>query len=241
MLVTRFGVNSGLDQDVFTPYNFEAMQGKAGQAAYVNAAYTKDSRVGHSSPLNTKYLDKSLMLDSAWNPYIAASDQKAEYYQLGADVAIQRPISATCDLLLSAEINYADFKNDVGELKSSGGVTSADLLFKNWALSLRYAVVSPDENMAYTYTDAVTKETTLYPITDKNIQEIGGSIVRFIRNHNLKLIADLVVQMDVPVAIEEGNGAYNLMAQSDQVSYAANEGIELQENYIGKLMVQYEF
>ena len=40
-------------------------------AFFVNALYTKDTLIGHSTVLNVKLADKSLLLDSNWNPYIA--------------------------------------------------------------------------------------------------------------------------------------------------------------------------
>src|SRR5580698_851485 len=39
-------------------------------AFFVNALYTKDTLIGHSTVLNVKLADKSLLLDGNWNPYI---------------------------------------------------------------------------------------------------------------------------------------------------------------------------
>jgi hypothetical protein len=240
LMVGRFGINTGVDNNVLTPANV-VERGENGFAAYVNGAYTKDSRVGHSTPLNVKYYDKSLMLNSDWNPYIGASGQKAEFWQAGVDVAAQVSLCDTCDLLLSGEYNVADFSNDAGSLQTSGGALSANLIMENLVLGLRYALVDPDSNMAYVSTDEDTGEKTSYAITNKQIQEITPSIVYFLREHNVRLIADVAIQLDVPVSLETGHGVYNLMRQADQISYASKGGIELQDNYLASLIVQYDF
>jgi hypothetical protein len=188
-----------------------------------------------------KYYDKSLMLNSDWNPYIGASGQKAEFWQAGVDVAAQVSLCDACDLLLSGEYNVADFSNDAGSLQTSGGALSANLIMENLVLGLRYALVDPDSNMAYVSTDEDTGEKTSYAITNKQIQEITPSIVYFLREHNVRLIADVAIQLDVPVSLETGHGVYNLMRQADQISYASKGGIELQDNYLASLIVQYDF
>ncbi len=242
MLITRLGVNKDLDKDVFTPYqNSDEASTGVKYAAYVNGAYTEDSRVGHSTPLNVKYFDKSLMLNANWNPYIGAANQKAIFSQVGVDAAVEIPLSEKTDLRLSAEANIANFKNDAGSLEAIGGVIGANLMMKNWELGLRYAVVSPDSKFAYTRTDTETGEKTLFPITDKNISEITPSVVYYARKFGAKFIADLAIQLDVPMGIEKDHGLYNLMLQPDSVSNIAKGGKELQDVYVARLIAQYDF
>jgi hypothetical protein len=241
MFVTRVGLNNGLDEDVFSPRNGNVDSGDVQYSVFLNALYTEDSRVGHSSPLNVKYYDKSVMLLDTWNPYIKAYREKAEFTQYGIDAAVQSPLTDDCLLLLTAEYNVSDFQNNAGSLKNNGGMASVSFLMSDWTIGIRYATVDPDEDMAYTSTDAVTKKTTLYPITNKSITEITPSVVYYLRKYNMKFIADVAIQLDVPVSIEKGNGAYNLMQQPEQVSYVTNGGIELQDTYLAKLLVQYEF
>jgi hypothetical protein len=246
MFVGRMGINKGLDKDIFTPYNFNQEtgrlegRGKVKYAAYLNGMYSKDSRVGHSTPLNVKYYDKSLMLQSEWNPYIKAHDAKAEYSQFGVDAAIQIPTIHDCDLLLSSEINTTHFSNFKGSLNNVGGVFAANLLLDEWVFGLRYALVDPDPDMGYTdkSDDGTSK---IFPITDKSIKELTASAVYFLKKYDIKFIADVSYQMDVPVGVEKGLGVYNLMRQPDQVGKAANGGIELQDSYLTSLIIQYEF
>ncbi|MDA3873180.1 MAG: porin [Kiritimatiellae bacterium] len=241
MIVARVGFNDGLDEDVFTPVNANTAWGKSGFAAYLNGMYNEDSRVGHSTPLNVKYYDKSLMLNSAWNPYIKARGEKAVFYQFGGDVAWQFEISKEASLLLTAEANISQIDNNQGTIESVGGLVSANVIMENWSFGIRYGIVEPDSEMAYTETDETTGAKTLHQITDKSIQEITPSVVYFIPDTGFKIIAEVSYQIDTPVSIENGNGAYNLMRQSDQVSYATSGGIELQDNYIANLIVQYSF
>lgn len=240
MFVARLGVNSGLDQDAFTPVGADNAVNNNGYAAYLNAMYNEDSRVGHSTPLNVKYYDKSLMLNSDWNPYVTARGEKADYYQVGADVAWQGALSEEAALLLTAEANLSHFSNNQGNLESVGGLVSANVIMDDWSFGVRYAVVDPDDDMVYTKTSETGPPTT-YMITDQLIHEITPSVVYHMRERGIKIIAEVSYQLDVPVAVEKNNGVYNLMRQPDQVSYASSGGIELQDNYIANLIVQYNF
>lgn len=246
MFVGRVGINQGLDKDVFTPVDAHSGVEGSGFAFYLNGMYNEDSRVGHSTPLNVKYFDKSLMLNSDWNPYVKAHGEKATYYQYGADVAWKGALSENAALLLTAEANLSHFDNNQGALDTTGGLVSANLIMKNWSFGVRYAYVDPDSDMAYTETVEATTPggkptTTLHKITDKNIQEITPSIVYFVPNTAMKIIAEVSYQMDVPVSVEKGNGVYNLMRQPDQVSYIKSGGTDLQDNYTANLIIQYNF
>lgn len=240
MLVARFGVSNGLDTDAFTPFNHDRTRHGVAFAGYINAAYTKDSIVGHSTPLRVKYYDKSLILHDGWNPYIRRRGAKADLMQVGSDIALEVPVTERSDVRLVAELNYADFRNDAGQMKISGGVVGAYVLNRQLAIGLRYAQVRPDAAMAYTWTDQEDQPRT-YPIRAKKIHEITPSIVCHMPDYGLKIIADLGLQLNVPVSLEQGVGVYNLMRQPDQVRYAASGGIERQNNILGNLILQFNF
>ncbi len=241
MFVARAGFNHGLDTDVFTPVNADTARENSGFAAYLNAMYNEDSRVGHSTPLNVKYYDKSLMLNSDWNPYVKARGAKSDFYQIGGDIAWKGPLTGKADLLLTAEVNFSSFDNSAGSIETVGGLVAANVILDDWTFGLRYAIVEPDSEMAYTATNAETGKKTLYPITDTSIQEATASIVYTFPDTGFKVIAELSYQMDVPVAKEKGNGVYNLIRQPEQVSYATSDGLELQDNLIANLILQYNF
>jgi hypothetical protein len=241
MFVSRLGINNGLDKDIFTPYDFETKKDKVTWAAYLNGMYTGDSRVGHSTPLNVKYYDKSVMLLDTWNPYIGEYDQKADFWQFGPDFGVEIPLSKSTSLLLSAEANVSSFENDFGSLENIGGVTSANLIFDDWILGLRYAYVDPDPDMAYTEENEETGEIDSYQITDQAIHEITGSVVYFWRDYNLKLIGDLSYQMNVPLSVETGHGVYNLLSMPEQITYASNGGINIEDGITAKVILQFQF
>jgi hypothetical protein len=246
MFVARFGINNGLDQDVFTPVGADSDKDNAGFAAYLNAMYNEDSRVGHSTPLNVKTYDKSLMLRSDWNPFVSAFGEKSEFYQFGADVAWQGALSENAALLLTAEANFSHFSNDRGSLENVGGLIAAHVIMDEWSYGIRYGVVDPDSGMVYTESiDPVTPggrpTEKRHPITDEMIHEISPSIVYFMKDRGIKIIAEVSYQMDVPVGVENKHGVYNLMRQPGQVKQATSAGIELQDNYIANLIVQYNF
>ncbi|MDA0990342.1 MAG: porin [Verrucomicrobia bacterium] len=246
MFVARVGINNGVDADVFTPVDATSAKDHSGFAAYVNGMYNKDSRVGHSTPLNVKYFDKSLMLNSDYNPYISAHDEKSEFYQFGADVAWLGEVGDDAHLLLSAEGHISTFDNNLGSLETVGGLVAANVILENSSVGVRYGYVEPDSDMAYTETIPApmpggAPSTKLHKITNKAIHEITSSIVYFVPDTAVKVIAEFSYQMDVPVAVEKGNGVYNLMRQADQASYVTSGGIDLQDNFIANLVVQYNF
>jgi len=240
MFIARLGINDGLDKDVFSPIDTERDMNKLNYAVFLNGMFSGDSRVGHSTPVNIKKLDKPLTLNPDWNPYVGAYGQKADLAQYGVDAAVQFPVANDVALLLSGEVNYSTFENDKGKLEHAGGVASANLIFPDWMIGIRYAVVDADDDLAYTLKDADTGTSTLHSITDKPIQEITPSVVYFLRKYNLKIVADCAFQIDTPVGVEAGNGVYNLMQQPDQVKYVAKK-VELQDTYIAKMVVQYDF
>ncbi|MDO8734250.1 MAG: porin [Elusimicrobiota bacterium] len=240
MLVVRAGINNKLDRDVFTPYQVERADNDGTRyAAYVNALYTKDSRVGHSTALGTKAgnyaYDKSLLLNSNWNPYISSTLQ-AEYWQTGADFAVEMPMKGKiCSSVI--EINYGQYKNDNGSLELLSGMLKESVVIGKYEIGIRYAAIVPDKNMGYY--DSVTKKT--YQIVDSGIiQEVAPSVVINI-NKSMKIVMDAPIGIDSPVSIETGNGPYDLMKQPDTTSYAKTGKVERQTTYTGRTMFQFVF
>ncbi|MDI6758012.1 MAG: hypothetical protein QME32_08360, partial [Endomicrobiia bacterium] len=230
------GVNNNLDKDVFTPYQVErgASDG-ARYAGYVNAFYTRDSRVGHGTALGIKYFDKSLLLNSNWNPYISSSLQ-AEYMQAGADFALEKPLGKAV-LLSEVEVNYGRYSNTSGEIKLVGGVVKQSVSAGKYEFGLRYAAIIPDANMAYSTSTTGVR----YKIVDAGIiHEITPSIVI---NHskNIKVVMDAPIGIGTPVVMEKNNGPYDLMKQPDQTSYIRSGKVERQDIFTGRLMFQFVF
>ncbi len=215
MVVARIGVNEDLDEDLFSVQ--QSMLGAtSGYSLFLNGLYTKDSKVGHSTALNVKLEDKSLLLNSNWNPYIGKSPLlKSEFWQVGADGAA-RICGREKGISAEGEINYGSFKNGYGSLSLLGGRAQAGYFTNPYEIALRYSVLRPDENFAVR--DNTGK---FYQIVDpKLIQEITTSISYYVEGNRVKLTAELPVFINEPVITEPNLGTYPLLQQPDQVTLA---------------------
>jgi hypothetical protein len=70
MMVVRMGLNGGADTDVLTVESAGVTADKFVFGFYLNGMYQKDSLVGHSTVDNVKLAEKSLLVNSNWNPYL---------------------------------------------------------------------------------------------------------------------------------------------------------------------------
>ena len=202
-------------------------------AVFVNGLYTKDSLVGHSSALNVKLADKSLLLNSNWNPYIGRQPLvQGEYWQAGADAALRAPIGRAA-LAAEIEVNYAGYSNKYGSLHTVGGRAQGGVSYKSVELALRYAVLVPDAD----FSNSGKSITGPAPI-----QEVTPALTWYLRGQNLKLVADLPILLKVPVFIEPGVGAYVGTDIPDEAALLAKTGTVERQNVIeGRLMLQGRF
>jgi hypothetical protein len=186
-------------------------------AVFVNAMYTKDSTIGHSSVFNVKLAEKSWMLNSNWNPYVGKSPlSKGDWWQVGGDVAIRAPLSAITSFSGEAEFNWAGFSNDYGVVHAAGARAQGGVMIKNFEIALRYAVVFPDKKFANSG-QAITKN-------GDPLHEITPSAAWYIAGQNLKLVADLPILLQVPVFTEKGVGSYVSSELPDQASILKTAG-----------------
>ncbi len=89
-------------------------------AFFVNALYTKDTLIGHSTVLNVKLADKSLLLDGNWNPYIAEPPlNQGTWWQAGADAAGQVALRAV-ELTGQAAFDFGKYSNSYGAVQMWG-------------------------------------------------------------------------------------------------------------------------
>lgn len=241
MMVARVGVGD-IGKDLYSlpePYETQrSFDEDVRSGLYLNGVYTKNTLVGHGSVLSQRKFDNTIMLSSAWNPYLAAqpNSQGNEYWAAGVDYSLQSgPVTA------EAEINHAQFSNNLGNLQMSGARAQVGYNLNPVELGLRYSVLLPDSKFAAT--NATTKARVAITPDAKPIQEIAPSITWFINGHNLKLVADLPIQLDAPVVTEKGIGNYNLINQPDQTSYLATGVGSLSRQFIvqGRLGLQYQF
>ncbi len=209
MFVARVGFNDGVDDDIFTVKQNDLEVDHVKKAAYVNGLYLQDSLVGHSTVLNVKLAEKSLLTNSNWNPFIAQAPLvKGNLWQIGSDFVLRAPWR-DCSVSAEAEINYGRYSNSYGNVQLLGGRTQASLTWKPLEFSLRYAVVVPDSKLANSGTSI--PGSTL-------IHEITPAATYHFKNHHMKAILDFPILVNVPVITETGVGTYVLTEQVDQTS-----------------------
>ena len=236
MIVARLGINDGLDENLFNvKQNLSAST--SGIALFVNALYTKDSKVGHSTALNVKLDDKSLLLNSNWNPYIGKQPLvKSELWQIGADAAL-RISGKEKGLSAEGELNYSSFKNSYGSLSLLGGRVQAAYFTNPFEIAMRYALLRPDENFGITNTQGA-----VFQIVDsKLIQEITAAVSCYFHGNRVKLTGELPVGINVPIAMEPNLGAYPLTQQPDQTTVIPNGRVERQTVVEARMQLQVMF
>jgi hypothetical protein len=207
-------------------------------AVFVNALYTKDSLIGHSTVLNVKLADKSLLLDSDWNPYIAeAPFSQGTWWQAGADAAGRMSLRAI-DLSGETAFDFGKYSNGYGSVQMWGVRAQGGISYRSFEVALRYAYLVPDANFSY----------MTVPLTGSEaIQEITTSATWFIRGQRLKLLADLPIIIHDPVFTEAGVGSYAATDLPDQATVLATAGVPtgntvVRQNVIeARLMLQAQF
>jgi hypothetical protein len=207
-------------------------------ALFVNALYTKDTLIGHSTVLNVKLADKSLLLDSNWNPYIAeAPFSQGTWWQAGADAAGQVALREL-ELTGQAAFDFGRYANGYGAVQMWGVRAQGAVGYRGFELAVRYAMLVPDSNFSY----------ATVPLTGSEpIQEITPSATWFIRGQRLKLLADLPILLHDPVFTEANVGSYAATDLPDQATVLATMGAPngntvTRQNVIeARLMVQAQF
>jgi len=238
MSVVRMGFNT-MDKNVLTVEQFNPSTSRQGFAVYVSGMYQEDSRIGHSSVMSSKQNDVSLFYNTNWNPYLravtASQVEIGTLMQLEADAAFLLDFGRV-KLNGAVEANYGKYKNDLGSLTMRGGAAHGGIFIAPVLMSLRYAVLYPDENFGY------FKSPTTYPIVGKApIHEITPSMTFFFGRH-VKLTMDLQIWIGVPVAMEPNLGAYNLMTMPDQAKWAAStDAVKRQNAATGRMNFQFTF
>lgn len=231
LLVARVGYGN-VDDDLY------ALDQKAGRpdglrwGVFANALYTKDSVVGHSSALNVKFADKSLLLNGNWNPYIGQQPlDQGTWYQAGIDAAVKMPLGSDMALAGELEVNHAAFTNTYGSLAISGARAQGAFTVGNLDLALRYGVLLPDAKFAFAGRQIVNADP---------IHEVTPSLTYRINGDALKIIADAPLLFGAPVMKEAGVGSYVLTSQPGQTSYLGKEANSVQRMDVqqARLMLQ---
>lgn len=215
MTVVRVGLNHNYDKNVFDLSQTANSTGN-GWAFFINGLYVKDSKVGHSTAMNVKLADKSLLLNANWNPYISKSPVvQGKLWQTGIDAAYRTVLSETGSLSGEVELNHGAFTNLYGTVQSTGGRAQAGIYEKPYELGVRYAFIRPDQNFAVT---ANGKTVNIFSSTDW-IHQLTFAASYYLKGDRVKLTADIPVLFGVPVVNDPVSGAYVVTQQPDQVTY----------------------
>jgi hypothetical protein len=246
MLVARLGYNNGLDQDIFTVAQNDLHPQRFAAATYVNGMWMKDTRIGHSTVLNSRTSEKSLLLNTNWNPFLNQGApvspattpnnmDRGHFWQLGWDGALRGPVGSNSAWNAEAEFNYAHYDNRYGKIKLPGARAQVGFVVKKFEAALRYAVLYPDNNF---------KKSGVSITGSTPIEEIAPAFSYYIHGHDHKVVLDFPILLNVPVFVENGIGSYVSLEQPDQTSVLSpsSKGFMQRQTVIeSRLMYQLAF
>jgi len=233
MVALRLGVDSAAQENVFAE-GAQAEVIRPEGAVFLNAFFVKDSQVGHSTVFTTRPQEKSLMLNGNWNPYIAQSPvEMGKLWQVGGDLSGRMPAGPGT---LSGELegNFAVYQNSYGDIRVPGGRAQVAYAVEPIPVivALRYAAIRPDEAFASGGVQVTGK---------KLMQEVTPSLSYHFDKVPVRIVADLPIQVNVPVVTEENVGAYLLTEQMDQASLVAKHPVSRQNVVEARMMFQAAF
>ena len=234
LFVVRAGIGN-LDEDPYELHQNDLDVKTLKSAFFVNGLYTKDSAIGHSTALNVKLADKSVLLDNTWNPYIGQAPlQQGIWWQYGADAAVRSPIASGRGTFSGeAEFNYGGYSNSYGSLHMLGGRAQGGVYFKPIEVAIRYSFLLPQGNFS----------NGGFPITvNRAIQEVTPAVTYYIHGHQMKVVADLPVLINVPLFNETGVGTYVGTELPAEAAVLARGGNVTRRTVVeGRLMFQVLF
>jgi hypothetical protein len=185
----------------------------------ISGLYTRDSTIGHSTILNVKSVDKALLINGTWNPFIGqgapANFSQGDYWQAGADAVVWTPLGDLWDLSAEAQADFSGYSNSYGSLYTWGARAQAGVVRLPFELALRYDVYGPSSQFSNSGT----------PITGTQpIQEIEPAVTWYIVGQKLKVIVDAPILINVPVFTEPNVGAYVGTQLPDQANLLGKGG-----------------
>jgi hypothetical protein len=208
MLSARVGYDNGLYANAFADPKKDLTGTKL--AVHLDGIYLIDSNVGHSTVLNVKLGERSLLTNTNWNPYVGQSPlQVGTLMQAGIDAAFRTGIGPGA-LKGEAEASWGRYYNNYGQVSLGAVRAMAGYQWSFLEGNVRYGLVLPSDHF-------MNKGVT---ITGKDpFHEVTPSLtMRFNAPGAPRLTADLPIMINVPVVTEAGLGNYVVTQQPDQVS-----------------------
>ncbi|MDE2291685.1 MAG: hypothetical protein KGL53_06350 [Elusimicrobia bacterium] len=233
-LVARVGYDDGVDQDVYHVVGEDRDLTRTTKAAYLSALYTHDTQIGHSTPLLVHTIDKNLLIDTNYNPYLneggpggdtnagygghsvgsADALQRGDMWDLGADAVVRHPLGGGRAVEGEVEAAWGGYQNRFGVLHIAAARAQGDYQFGAFGVGLRYALLSMDKKSGYLNADPKPTPATAKGATSVNarmgqpIHELTPALAWHVRGNNLKVVADLPLYFDCPTFLDPSLGVY---------------------------------
>ena len=220
-VVARFGYNDGVDQDIYHVVQQDLNLTRTTKAAYVSALFTRDTAIGHSTPLLVHTNGApNLLINPDYNPYInnagnntvgsANSLMLGDMYMLEADAVLRHPLGNGQSVEGEVEGSWGGYQNTTGVIHIASARAQGDYQIGPYGVALRYALLSMDDNAGYIGTAAGAKGPTNYhgASMGEPIQEITPSLTWHVKGDNLKIVADLSIYPNCPTFLDPTLGMY---------------------------------
>lgn len=212
MLALRMGYDDGIDQELFDLDGTVGEADRFKKAVYANALWVQDTSIGHNVVLGLKTSEIPLLLNKNWNPFLGKAPlDRGSLVQAGGDAVIRAPLAGGT-VMASVEGNYGAFSNIYGRIEMAGGAGTIGVAKSKVELAARYAYLALDRDMSPGAGKKIIRDRT-------PVQELTPSITYHVKKGRSKIILDLPILFDVPVAVEKGLGSYVLIPeQPDQTT-----------------------
>jgi hypothetical protein len=223
--VARFGYNDGFDEDIYHVRPVDKLEtNRTITSVMVNGIYMQDTLIGHSSALQARAIDKNLLTDSGFNPYInqggggganglgtiAATQtmQRGNVFWLGADAAFRKPLGPGRSVGGEIEGNWGGYQNRYGVIHLANARAQVDYQVMPFAIGMRYSLLSMDTKSGFLSSSATGAQTTAGSNVQQRvnnqmgipIHEITPSLVWRVRGeHRVKIVADLPITLNCPL------------------------------------------
>ncbi|HEX4047827.1 MAG TPA: porin [Elusimicrobiota bacterium] len=165
-LVTRFGYNDGVDKDIYHVMGTDRNLTRDTKAFFLNGLFETDTRIGHSTALQSHSTDGNLLEDKNFNPYFDRSNQssltanntgicsastceRGRLWNVGGDAVYRHPISKDQAVEGEGEVDWGGYNNRYGTLHIASARAQGDYQLGKWEIGARYALLSLDSNSGY--------------------------------------------------------------------------------------------
>lgn len=250
-VVARLGYNDGVDADIYHVVGTDVDLTRTTKAAYVNALFMQDTIIGHGVVQNLRTIDKNLLIDSNYNPFIIAGPnnaagttggantlQRGRTWFVGGDAVLRHPLANGHLLETEAQVDWGGFYNRYGTIHITSARAQVAYHVKPYQIGVRWAGLMLDKKAGY-----INGGVKRSPGMGSVIHEVTPSLTWHIKKHNLKIVADAPLYLNMPVFIEKGVGAYVFASQPGQVTTLTTGGNTVVRRTVmeGRMMLQFMF